>query len=226
MDWNPECFLEQLVSLNLLPSVHFGVESALLSWLKPLSEYSVLRSALLMGSLEEILEQANLRRNEGYVSAKLKVSNLSFDEAAYVIRALKDQFCLRIDVNRAWSTDESLRFFKQFPKNAFDYVEEPFQNPHDLKYFTHPLAVDESFPGDLNLKELESLPMLKALIYKPTIQGGLAGCLPLQKWAEKRGISIVLSSSFESDIGLVNIASMAHRLSLSAPIGVGTSHFM
>lgn len=218
--------LEQLKSLSLLPSVHFGVESALLAVLNPLPEYSVPVSTLLMGSVKEIKEQAILRHKEGYTSAKLKVSNLTFDEAAHVIHELKDVFHLRIDVNRAWNTQDSLRFFAQFPQDAFDYVEEPFQNPHDLKLFTHPLAVDESFPQDLTLEELAALPMLKALIYKPTMQGGLSGCIPLKEWAEKKGVSIVLSSSFESDVGLACVASIAKRLSLTAPVGIGTYHFL
>ena len=226
LDWSIENWTQELTKLKLLPSVSFGLESALLSILNPLPKQTVSVSALFMGSPEEILKQANLRQKEGYTSAKLKVGHLPFKEASRLIHLLKDQFRLRIDVNRAWTTSDSLQFFSEFPLDAFDYVEEPFQNPEDLAQFSHSLAVDESFPNDLSLKELESLPMLKALIYKPTIQGGLLHCLPLQEWAAKRGVSIVLSSSFESDIGLAHIASMAHRLSLSAPIGIGTYHYL
>lgn len=226
IDWTASSCLRQLAKLKLLPAVSFGLESALLSILAPLSDFSVPVSALLMGSPEEILRQANLRHSEGYISAKLKVSHLNFEEAAYLIHQLKDKFRLRIDVNRAWSTLDSLRFFAAFPLDTFDYVEEPFQDPHDLIQFPHPLAVDESFPHDLSLQQLELLPTLKALIYKPTIQGGLLGCLPLHEWTTKRGISLVLSSSFESDLGLVHIASMAHRLSLTSPLGIGTYHYL
>lgn len=179
-----------------------------------------------MGPPEEILEQAKLRYEEGYTSAKLKVGHLDFKQAEQLIDALKNLFRLRIDVNRAWSTADSLRFFSKYPLDAFDYVEEPFQNPCGLAQFPHPLAVDESFPQDLSLKQLDELPTLKALIYKPTIQGGLLGCFPLQEWLVNRKISLVLSSSFESPLGLAHIASMAHRLSLSAPIGIGTYHYL
>ena len=226
IDWTADACLDTLAELNLLPSVSFGLESALLSLLKPLSAHSIATSALLMGSLQEILQQAKLRAREGYTSAKLKVSHFTFAEAANVICQLKDQFRLRIDVNRAWRTTDSMEFFSQFPSDAFDYVEEPCQNPHDLALFPHPLAVDESFPQDLSLSELESLPTLKALIYKPTIRGGMVHCLPLHKWAVERGITLVLSSSFESDLGLAHIASMAQRLSLSAPVGIGTYHLL
>lgn len=226
INWTTQNCLKEIAKLKLLPSTSFGLESAVLSIISPFSEFKVQSSALLMGSPTEILEQASLRHLEGYTSAKLKVSNLSFEEAFCLINQLKDKFRLRIDVNRAWTTSDSLRFFSQFPLDTFDYVEEPFQNPHDLTKFLHPLAVDESFPDDLSLEQLESLPSLKALIYKPTIQGGMVGCIPLYEWASKKGVNLVLSSSFESDLGLAYVALIAHRLGLSAPVGIGTYHFL
>jgi len=226
INWTNDNFFTEISKLNLLPSVTFGIESALLSLLDPLSTHSVKTSALFMGSVEEILEYAKIKRLQGFTSAKLKVSNLTFDEAFFVINQLKDNFYLRIDVNRAWTTSESLDFFAQFPLNSFDYVEEPFQNPNDLAKFLHPLAIDESYPTDLNLSQLELLPTLKGIIYKPTIQGGMLGCLALHDFTKKRGLELVLSSSFESDVGLRDIASMAHRLLLKAPIGIGTYDYL
>ena len=226
IEWTFDTYLQELPKLKLLPSVLFGLESALISILQPMENCKLPVSALLIGSPAEIFNQADLRYNEGYTSAKLKVSHLSFDDAAQIIHQLKDKFRLRIDVNRAWSTADSLRFFEQFPLNTFDYVEEPFANPHDLPLFKHPLAVDESFPKDLTFKQLESLQSLKALIYKPTLQGGMSGCLPLFEWTRNRNIELVLSSSFESDLGLAHIARMAHRLSVKAPLGIGTFNFL
>lgn len=226
IDWTFNTCLDDLARLKLLPALSFGLESALLAILDPLPDHFVPTSALLMGSPEEILAQAKLRYDEGYTSAKLKVSHLSFEEAAYLIHQLKDKFRLRVDVNRAWNTSDSLRFFSQFSLDTFDYVEEPFQNPHDLAQFLHPLAVDESFPQDLSLDQLELLPTLKALIYKPTVQGGMLNCISLHKWATTKGISLVLSSSFESDLGLAHVASIAHRLSIATPTGIGTYYYL
>lgn len=226
IDWTSQSLLQEFTQLKLLPALSFGLESALFALLDPLPEHYVPTSALLMGTIKEILARAEQRYDEGYTSAKLKVNHLSFEEAAHVIHQLKEIFRLRIDVNRAWSTSESLSFFSQFPLNTFDYVEEPFQNPHDLAQFPHPLAIDESFPQDLTLEELETFPTLKALIYKPTIQGGMLHCTALHDWATKRGLSLVLSSSFESDLGLAHVASIAHRLSITAPTGIGTYHYL
>lgn len=226
INWTAQNCFKDLAKLNLLPSVLFGLESALIAILSPLDEFSISSSALLMGSAKEIKAQAELRHAEGYTSAKLKVSNLDFKEAAELIHQLKDIFRLRIDVNRVWNTSESLQFFSQFPLTTFDYVEEPFQNPQDLALFPHPLAIDESYPGDISIEKLGLLPTLKALIYKPTIQGGMLKCLSLHDWTTKKGISLVLSGSFESELGLAHIASIANRLSLTAPIGLGTYHFV
>ncbi|HAB98759.1 MAG TPA: o-succinylbenzoate synthase [Parachlamydiales bacterium] len=225
-NWKESTCLEQIKELNLYPSVSFALESALLSLLNPLPEHKVVISALFLGPPEEIIKQAEKRLEEGYVSAKLKVGHLSFAEAKKLILQLKDLFRLRIDVNRAWTTKESLDFFSFFDLDAFDYIEEPFQNPQDLMQFTHPLAIDESFPKDLSLRELEKLPHLKALVYNPTLQGGLAYCLEPYLWCKKQKISFVLSSSFESDIGLGHIASMTHRLGLSSPVGLGTEIYL
>lgn len=226
IDWKVSTCLKEIAKLNLFPSVVFGLESALLSIFVPLNGLTIATSALLMGSLEEILMQADLRYKEGYLSAKLKVSSLSFEEAAYAIYQLKDKFHLRIDVNRAWNAKDSLQFFSAFPVDAFDYIEEPCQNPSDFIHFLHPIAVDESFPQDLSLSQLASIPNLKAVIYKPTIQGGMLKCLGLCQWTVKNKIVLVLSSSFESDLGLAYVATLAYRLSLSAPVGIGTFHHL
>lgn len=226
ISWTKENCFKEISKLELLPSVAFGIESALLSLLDPLSNHAVILSSLLMGSCVEITQQAKIKELQGYTSAKLKVSNLTFDEAFFVINQLKDKFRLRIDVNRAWTTPEALNFFAQFPLDAFDYVEEPFQNPKDLTKFLHPLGVDESYPSDLDLEQLELLPTLKAIIYKPTIQGGISGCLALHDFTKRRNLKLVLSSSFESDLGLSLIASMAYRLLLDSPVGIGTIDYL
>jgi O-succinylbenzoate synthase len=219
-EWSSENIFAAIESLKLLPSASFALESALLPLVTPLSPHLVPSSALLMGKPDQILEQAKLREREGFKTAKLKVGNLDFNEAHQIINQLKDRFKLRIDVNRAWGVAESLRFFEAYPIDTFDYVEEPFDDPQQLKHFPHPLAIDESF------RSLQTLPTLKALIYKPTVYGGLSLCRHLVQWTRDRGIQFVLSSSFETDLGLASIAVMAQRLALEHAIGIGTYHFL
>src|SRR3989338_11211876 len=78
IDWTISSYLQEIKKLQLFPSVEFGLESALSSLLTPLLKHKALASALLMGSLKEILSQAELRYKEGFTSAKLKVCNLNY----------------------------------------------------------------------------------------------------------------------------------------------------
>lgn len=215
--WTLETYLNELKRLKLSPSLSFALESALSSLLCPHETRPIEICALLTGTLSQIFEKAALAETQNIRSAKLKISQLSMQEALQAIDQLKTRFFLRIDVNKAWSKEKSLEFFSKFPLGTFDYVEEPFENFQDLATFPHPLAIDESFPQNLSLQDLEKLPTLKALIYKPTLQGGLGNCLPLYKWAQEKNIAFVLSCSFESDLGLYNIATLASRLGSTAP---------
>lgn len=216
---------EQLKGLHLLPALSFGLESAILSILNPLPKFSINTSCLLMGTSHEMLQQAQTAIAAGFHKAKIKVGHLSCTEAHELIQILRNQLRLRIDVNRGWNNSDSLRFFQPFPIDAFDYVEEPFSNPHDLNKFPLPFAIDESFPIDLSLKDMEKMPTLKAIVYKPTIQGGITNCLELYDWTKKMDRQLVLSSSFESDLGLTQIACMAKRLELGTDIGIGTFNY-
>lgn len=225
IDWNEESLMTSLLDLKLLPSLHFALESALLQMITTLSPFEVDIAGLLMGTVDEIFLQAEERKREGYKTVKVKISQLNSKEAFDVIEELKKHFRLRLDVNKAWTTKESLKFFSQFSQDSFEYVEEPFKNPLDLHLFPHPIAIDESYPSCVSIEQLEKIPTLKALIYKPTIQGGLGNCLSLYKWTSKRNLDFILSSAFETDIGLYHISTLAKRLHLKKPIGIGTYHF-
>lgn len=226
IDWSKTTFFYHLQKLNLYPSLLFALESALLTLYFPIDDTPVVSSAFLAGNPKEILLHAKERQKEGYTHAKLKVANLSLQEAGDIIHTLKDIFRLRIDVNKTWKTKDTLNFFEQFPENSFDYIEEPLQNIEELKNFKHPFALDETYKRDLHYEKLTHLPLLKALIYKPTVQGGLLNSLPILSWARQFQVDLVLSSSYESPVGLNNIKNIAQRLSLSTPVGIGTNHYL
>lgn len=226
-DWHAETCLEALSSFNLLPSLSFAWESALFSLLKPLKQFSVPVSALIMGnSVNEIIAIAKAREKEGFKSAKLKVGNLSLEDAYSVIEQLKEIFKLRIDVNSSWDSQEAIQFFNQFRSDTFDYIEDPFSSLNDLIKLQHPFAIEEPLSKGITLSELKKLPQIKAIIYKPTIMGGMLKAKQLQSWAQELGCSLVLSSSFESDVGHYNLAAIAHRLQLPFPNGIGTYHYL
>jgi o-succinylbenzoate synthase len=156
---------------SLYPSVAFGLESLLYSLFTPQS--CIARSfpvcALLTGNYEQVCKQISFVLQEQYKHAKLKIAGLTFHEAHSAIAQLRGKVHLRIDVNRKWSLTESLSFFSHYPLDAFDYIEEPVQNPQDLSLFPFPIALDES------LREGYIPPRkIQAFIIKPMMTGSFA----------------------------------------------------
>jgi O-succinylbenzoate synthase len=205
----------------LYPSVRFGLESSLSQLEDDLSSFSLPLNGLLQGPPEEILEKAKELKAQQIGTAKLKVSSLSFQEAKELIDCLKDHFTLRIDVNRAWSYEDSVKFFSLFSPDAFEYIEEPTYDLDRLKDVFFPFALDES------LKELLpdclDYPFLKAVVIKPTLWGDLS----LLSSIKDRDIKIVLSSCYETGVGLFSIAKIAKKLSLlSHAHGLDTGRYL
>lgn len=173
IEWDKSDFLNQLAMLPLLPSLSFAMESALFSILAPSFEGSLEVAAMLMGpSVDEIVKIALGAKKEGFGTAKLKISNLRRDEAFTVIHELKSLFKLRIDANSRWRLSDSISFFSQFPSDLFDYIEDPVESIEDLINFPFPIAVEEPLSKGISLALIEKIPTLKAITYKPTVQGG------------------------------------------------------
>lgn len=167
-----------------LPSVRFGLSCALQPFsLKP---------------LRIPLCALNAPR-PGFSTLKLKLKDSTVEQAVAQARALKDQFRLRIDCNRAWSLEHALAFASHFKPDDFEYLEEPVGS--GLVEFSRrtgfPIAADES----LRDGSYKQVPTVKAAIVKPMLMGGVP----------KLDVPIVLSSSFETSLGILQIARLAQN---------------
>ncbi len=147
----------------------------------------------------------------GFSTLKLKLGHLSVKDAIERVKQYKEKFRLRLDCNRAWTLEEALFFARHFSPSDFEYLEEPIARYEDLVLFSKitqfPIALDES-----SLRE--EIPTLAALVIKPTVKGLP---LPISK------VPIVLSSSYETSLGLLQIARQS--LPTAPPIGLDTFRF-
>lgn len=135
------------------------------------------------------------------------------------------KFDLRIDLNRQWNIDDANRFFSTYPKDTFDYIEEPGKSISDLFHFEHSVAVDESL-REVSFDSLVAIPNLKALIVKPMLlQGGLKQLKIIQQKADHHGLKLILSSSFESGLGLNSLLQLTKHLGLSSVMGFDTYRY-
>ncbi len=179
------------------PSVSFGIASASL----PFSLAPLRHPLCLLNS-----------PRSGFSTLKLKLGHLPIDEAIAHVKKHLGSYRLRLDCNRSWNLDEALYFARHFSPGDFDYLEEPVRTFAELVRFSEltqlPIAVDES----LRTFPCLSIPTIKAAVVKPTVIGSLPSLPP--------HVPIVLSSAYESSLGLLQIARLA--LPSSLPLGLAT----
>jgi hypothetical protein len=132
---------------------------------------------------------------------------------------------IRLDANQAWGLEDAARFVQGLTRpEAVEYIEEPCQDPLCLPELFHcterrvRFALDESLAVPPRpLSELVGMPGLAALVLKPTVLGGLSACLDLDALAAAKGLAAVVSSSFESSIGLCHLTLLGSVLNHPSP---------
>lgn len=165
-------------------------------------------------SLQSVhLPLAALTPKHSFPVLKLKLGHLSVTDAVELVRKHCKKYRLRLDCNRKWTLDQALEFATYFESTDFDYMEEPVETMEELIIFseaTHfPIALDESIDCIW-----EKIPSLKAIVVKPTVIGHIPKVPPHLK--------LVLSSSYESGIGLLHIARLAQELNTTEHVGLDT----
>jgi O-succinylbenzoate synthase len=185
-------------------------------------------SALLMDGPLKLHEQIERAGQLPHAAIKLKVArgvNLQEDitRVRTLRRCMRPDQQLRLDANRAWSYDQALTFARAVADCSLEYVEEPCDSPADFERLYAatgiPYALDETLREPFDLADF---PHAAALIIKPTLMGGPQACHSLCH----RGISLVFSATFESGVGLTNVARLAATYSSEIPVGLDTYRWL
>ena len=194
-------------------------------------------NGLAVGSGTVLEMECEELRNGGFKAVKLKVGRLTIlqdiERVRLARKILGDEIALRLDANRAWEWEGALKFAEAVQDFNIEYCEEPLLVSNNLEKLHlqtgMPLALDETLwyaptpKSDTPAKHV-SLSGIRALILKPSILGGWNNTKMWIEHAQKNGIHCVLSSCFESGLGLNWIAFMANELlSEKFPAGLDTS---
>lgn len=198
-------------------------------------------------STETIFACREQDRNHGQV-CKLKVGFTGLvEDDIQMVRAIAASFrasrgLLRLDANQSWSQGDFVLFCNRTEEDwdVIEYVEEPFAvtNASDFVRFCHGFYGQSSSCGKPRLGLDESLsqfsledaraaiaaPGVAAVVLKPAVHGDLAIVTGIAKYARRLGIKIVLSSVFESGVGLAWVTAIAAACEGSRKVahGVGT----
>ncbi|MBS0648334.1 MAG: hypothetical protein JSS10_03805 [Verrucomicrobia bacterium] len=133
-------------------------------------------------------------QNCGCKTAKIKLGSFDLETAISLVKTLKPHLRLRVDIGGRWSPQQVMSFCSHFEPKDFEFIEDPGQ---DVSPFA--MASDEESWGS-------------TVVWKPMVKG-----IP------KKQTPVILSSSYESGIGLHQIASLAKAMEIPAhPLGIGT----
>ena len=213
--------------LDLAPSARFGIELAIWDLCasssgRTLPELVTSRSRAtvpinaLVSSPDQAIEEARGARAAGYEAVKLKVGGRGVEEDVELVRALSETLdgdvSLRLDANRAWSSEEVERFAGGTAGLRLEYVEEPLTDPAGLPHLAStchlPVALDESL-ADMEPEELEDHGYARAVVLKPTLLGGISRTLRFARLAARLGMRPVMSSAYETGVGTSCLVALA-----------------
>lgn len=200
------------------PSVEFAVTAALASLddsdvLDP--DRCVALCGLLSGEQEEILFDAARLRKGGYRAVKLKVGRRTVEEDAALVREVRGVLgggvSLRLDANRAWPFEEAREFAGLVSGVELEFIEEPLQEPGRLRELSDatglPIALDESLV-EMTSEEAPGHDYARAFVLKPSVIGH-SRTVSLSSVARDLGAKAIISSSYESGVGMLGLARLA-----------------
>ncbi len=222
---------------NLCPSVHCGIEMALLNLQAaacgedpsfpgaPQAGKQLPLNALLFGDTRTILSMAEDYFRQGYRTFKLKVQAaspaLAVEQTLALRRAFGGGISLRLDSNCSFGLDEACSLFGEIPGGDIEYVEEPLADPMLIPEFFRrtgiPSALDESLWMNPGIWDDIPPDCLGGLVLKPSMLGSFSTTLRLALEAKAEGIPAVISSAYESGIGLGFYARLASVLTADPP---------
>jgi O-succinylbenzoate synthase len=208
-----------------LPSVQFGLDCAVRHW-PTLTARLPDPYLLIQGAPRQLLDQLNMlnqsnQRNQldqWFTSGrpnklKLKVARHPLQDELALIHFLCERLPavkLVLDANQGWTRDEACTFCRQLDPARIDYLEEPCREFTDTAFVARhtgiAVALDEVLAQG---QDWQPIPHLKALILKPTLLGSLQRCEALVTRARELQLQVIVSSSFESALGLGQLARLA-----------------
>ena len=234
-------FERWLAPYNLSSSVRFGVEMAVMNLIAqsrklPLCELfpgfyheKILLSGLLQGSYENVATQAQEMVRQGFRSMKLKIGKGSVDEDIKKIKAINaitnGKTLLRLDANQSLDYKSAVTIGKEISCAAVEYIEEPFKEieliPEFFQETMIPVALDETLI-DHKWQDIKHIEGVDVLVVKPTILGGIEKTIQLITTANNYGIEVVVSSAFETGLGLSILIAMAGSIKGGPATGLDT----
>lgn len=236
--WSDGPSRDQVTFSALHSSVRMGIESAFLECRAagaPGGENQAIPvNGLIPNGSTGSLDRAGRLVEQGYRCLKLKVGRGSEEEELDFLARLRQRVgpgvAIRLDANRAWKPEQALAFTTAAAPLDIQYIEEPLVEanllPDGAKDLPITVALDETLQ-ERSEENWETWSNVGAVVLKPTLLGGLARSRALAERGLEAGLEVVVSSVYESGVGLLNLACFAQEMGLSSTAhGLDTYHVL
>ena len=212
------------------PSLQWGLDTARWGYSQRPAGTSVPIARLIQrGSMADTEQATQAALEAGFRTLKYKVGgrNVADDIAMvkHVASMLPPEARIRLDANRSWSLEDAVRFGIGVEGSPITFVEEPLIDVSAYMQLEQrtamPLALDESLARSPDLLQRE-WKNLAALVLKPTLLGGHAALSRLFDWARNHGVCAVISSMYESGVGIRALLALAAEKTPGVAAGLDT----
>ncbi|MEA2826487.1 MAG: o-succinylbenzoate synthase [Actinomycetota bacterium] len=164
----------------------------------------------------------------GHDTVKVKVGDPGdVDRVAAVRAAIGAGGRIRVDANGAWDVDTALATIARLARYDLELVEQPVASMDDMATLRRrlstgvPIAADECVRSVDDARRLRRLEAADIIVLKVQPLGGVAAALAV---AEAAGLPAIVSSMFESSVGLAAGVAMAAALpDLPYACGLGSA---
>jgi o-succinylbenzoate synthase len=215
---------------DILPCCTFGISAACSGRSpKPKRNYSI---AALLPAGRAALDSVTIKIRQGYTTFKWKigVEPIAVEQAILteLLKRLSFDARIRLDANGGLPVEALERWLSLLRnyRQQIDYLEQPLPVGQEAsmaryaKSFQVPIALDESLHGAGGIRWLEAGAWLGPLVIKPALMGDRDKLVERLRPIARQ---VVLSSVFETAIGLENALSIADQLpELNRAVGFDT----
>lgn len=213
--------IEDIKNGKTCPSLEFA-----LSTLQEDKLYHPIKLSAVIG-LDDTQKTFDAIKN-GFKTFKLKISPENQEVCLELMENLKIQYPdlkLRLDANGTFTLDQMKRLLMTLENFQIEYFEDPLKNLDEVdklrKLSPIPLAVDNPLHSLGQIEELINLPF-QYYILKPSLIGSLGDIHKLVAKIEEKKKHFILSSLFETEIGLRKIYELASHYNTGMDQGLAT----
>ena len=156
----------------------------------------------------------------GFVTLKIKAgaereTELLVERVRSIRAAVGPDVALRLDVNGAWDLETATERLEAIARFDIEFVEQPLA-AHDIDGMAElrrrvrvPIAADEAAASVRDVRGLLEADAIDVLVIKPARVGGRGAVAEIAALSAARGVPVVISTLFETGIGIAAALAMA-----------------